>query len=156
MLRNSLDSLVKCESKARMIGRMAQITSYFPSPFLLFDWLSLPLREIAAPSLFERARVATALTTRFFSFFHCDVGDCGLTFGLWWDLNEFIYLGLTATTVPSGILHSALLCWRSWPSYRTGHDAVVSWIFGTGDNAWARWSNPWTQRTFVARRWKWR
>jgi hypothetical protein len=52
-----------------MIGQMAQIISYFPSPLLLFDRVLFPVREIAAPSLFERARVATALTTRFFSFF---------------------------------------------------------------------------------------
>jgi len=52
-----------------MIGQMAQIISYFPSPFLLFDTLLFPVREIAAPSLFEMGKAATALTTRFFSFF---------------------------------------------------------------------------------------
>jgi len=36
---------------------------------LLFDRLLFPIREIAAPSLFERGKTATTLTTRFFSFF---------------------------------------------------------------------------------------
>jgi len=60
---------MKCESKAWMIGQMAQIISYFPSPFLLFDRLLFPVWEIAAPSSFERGKAATTLTTRFFSFF---------------------------------------------------------------------------------------
>ena len=38
-------------------------------PLLLFDRLLFPVREIAAPSLFERGKAATTLTTRFFSFF---------------------------------------------------------------------------------------
>jgi hypothetical protein len=49
--------------------QMAQIISYFPSPLLLFDRLLFPVREIAAPSLFERGNTATTLTARFFSFF---------------------------------------------------------------------------------------
>jgi hypothetical protein len=60
---------VKCESKVRMTGQMAQIISYFPSPLLLFDSLLFPVWEIAAPSLFEMGKAATAFTTRFFSFF---------------------------------------------------------------------------------------
>jgi len=54
------------------------------------------------------------------------------------------------------ILYPTLPCWRSWPSYRTGHGAVVSWLLGTGDNAWARWSDLSTQKTLVAQRWRWR
>ena len=69
MLRNSLSSLVKCESKVRMTGQMAEIISYFPSPLLLFNSLLFPVWEIAAPSLFEMGKAATAFTTRFFSFF---------------------------------------------------------------------------------------
>jgi hypothetical protein len=49
-----------------MIGQMAQIISYFPSPLLLFDRLLLPVGEIAAPSLLERGKAATTLATRFF------------------------------------------------------------------------------------------
>ena len=60
---------MKCESKAWIIGQMAQIICYFPSPFLLFDRLLFPVREIAAPSLFESVSALTTLTTRFFSFF---------------------------------------------------------------------------------------
>jgi len=51
-----------------MIGQMAQIIRYFLSPLLLFDRLLFPVREIAAPALFERGKAATTLTTRFFSF----------------------------------------------------------------------------------------
>jgi len=51
-----------------MIGQMAQIISYSPSSLLLFDRLFFPVREIAAPSLFERGKAATALKNRFFSF----------------------------------------------------------------------------------------
>jgi hypothetical protein len=124
-----------------MIGQMARIISYFPSPLLLFNRLSLPVREIAVPSLFERGQGCDNIDSPASSVCPRDVGDCGVTFGPLWYLNKSIYLGLTITNMLIGILYPALPCWRSWSSYRTGHDAVVSWIFGTEDNAWARWSN---------------
>jgi hypothetical protein len=57
------------------------------------------------------------------------------------ELEQIHIPGLTIINMLVDILDSALLCWRSWSSYRTGHDAVVSWIFGTEDNAWGRWQN---------------
>jgi hypothetical protein len=86
---------------------MAQIISYFPSPFLLFDRLLLPVRQIAAPSLFERGKAATALAIRFFSFFPRDVGDCGLTFGL--------MMGFERIHMP-GIDHYRYACRYSLPN----------------------------------------
>jgi hypothetical protein len=50
-----------------MIGQMAQIISYSPSPLLLFDRLLFPAHEIAAPASFERAMTAAALVNGFFS-----------------------------------------------------------------------------------------
>jgi hypothetical protein len=36
------------------------------------------------------------------------------------------------------ILCPALPYWRSYSSYRIGHDVAVSWLFDTEDNAWVR------------------
>jgi hypothetical protein len=65
-----------------MIGQMAQVISYFPSPLLLFDRLLFPGAGNCRPIFIWKGQGRDSIDNQVLQFFPRDVSDCGLTFGL--------------------------------------------------------------------------